>query len=98
VPEAFVCYTDEVALNVIEALADRSVAVPGRVAVTGFDGILAGQIVRPALTTVRQPMEAMGRAVVDILIDRVEDPAGEPAWRRLPVEVVLRESCGCLPR
>jgi LacI family transcriptional regulator len=98
VPEAFVCYTDEVALNVIEALADRSIAVPGRVAVTGFDGILAGRIVRPALTTVRQPMEAMGRAVVDILIDRVEDPAGEPAWRRLPVEVVLRESCGCLPR
>jgi len=94
-PEAFVCYTDETALNVLEALADRSVAVPGRVAVTGFDGILAGRIVRPALTTVRQPMEAMGRAVVDILIGRLADPAGEPAWRRLPVEVVLRESCGC---
>lgn len=97
-PEAFVCVTDQTALNVMEALAARSVAVPGRVAVTGFDGILAGRIVRPGLTTVRQPMEAMGRAVVGILVDRLGDPAGQPAWRRLPVEVVLRESCGCPSR
>lgn len=94
-PAAFVCATDQTALKVMDALAARSVAVPGRVAVTGFDGILAGRMVRPALTTVRQPMEAMGRAVVDILIDRLAKPAGSPAWRRLPVEVVLRESCGC---
>jgi LacI family transcriptional regulator len=96
-PEGFVCATDEAALNLMAALAARSVSVPGRVAVTGFDGILAGRIIRPTLTTVRQPMEAMGRAVVDILIDRLADPAATPAWRRLPVQVVLRESCGCAP-
>ncbi|MFP5019039.1 substrate-binding domain-containing protein, partial [Paenarthrobacter ureafaciens] len=36
-------------------------SVPGEVAVTGFDGIAAGRVARPSLTTVRQPMELMGR-------------------------------------
>ncbi|MDQ1022348.1 DNA-binding LacI/PurR family transcriptional regulator [Streptomyces afghaniensis] len=94
-PEAFVCVTDQAALNLMAALAERGVRVPEQVAVTGFDGIVAGRVVRPALTTVRQPMQAMGRAVVDMLLERIADPAGPPISRRLPVQVVLRESCGC---
>ncbi|WP_455356659.1 LacI family DNA-binding transcriptional regulator [Streptomyces sp. SYSU K217416] len=94
-PEAFVCVTDEAALNLMGALAENGVRVPEQVAVTGFDGIMAGRVVRPALTTVRQPMQAMGRAVVDILVERIADPSGPPVPRRLPVQVVLRESCGC---
>ncbi|MBT8226084.1 MAG: LacI family DNA-binding transcriptional regulator [Dactylosporangium sp.] len=97
-PEAIVCATDDVALDVLDILADRGVDVPGRVAVTGFDGIAAGRIVRPALTTVRQPMIEMGQAVVDILRGRIEDPDRPPEVRELPVRVVLRESCGCRPR
>jgi LacI family transcriptional regulator len=94
-PEAFVCVTDQAALNLMAALADRGVRVPEQVVITGFDGIVAGRVVRPSLTTVRQPMQAMGRAVVDILLDRIADPAGPAIARRLPVQVVLRESCGC---
>jgi LacI family transcriptional regulator len=94
-PEVFVCVSDEVALDLMKTLADRGVRVPEQVAVTGFDGIVAGRIARPALTTVRQPMHAMGRAAVDILLERINDPAGPPVTRRLPVQVVLRASCGC---
>lgn len=94
-PEAFVCATDETALNLMAGLADHGVRVPEQVAVTGFDGILLGRAVRPTLTTVRQPMQAMGRAVVDILVERIADPDGPAIVRRLPVELVLRESCGC---
>ena len=94
-PEAFVCVTDEAALNVMAALAAHRVRVPEQVAVTGFDGIVAGRVVRPSLTTVRQPMQAMGRAVVDILVDRIANPKGPRVARRLPVQVALRESCGC---
>ncbi|TQK51733.1 LacI family transcriptional regulator [Streptomyces sp. SLBN-118] len=94
-PEAFVCVTDQAALNLMVALAEHGVRVPDQVAVTGFDGIVAGRVVRPTLTTVRQPMQAMGRAVVDILVERIADPAGPPIAHRLPVQVVLRESCGC---
>jgi LacI family transcriptional regulator len=94
-PEAFVCVSDEIALDLMKALAEQGVRVPEQVAVTGFDGVVAGRVVRPALTTVRQPMQAMGRAVVDILLERIADPAGAPIARRLPVRVVVRESCGC---
>ena len=94
-PEAFVCVSDEIALDLMKALAGHGVRVPEQVAVTGFDGVVAGRVVRPSLTTVRQPMQAMGRVVVDILLERIADPAGPPVTRRLPVQVVLRESCGC---
>jgi LacI family transcriptional regulator len=97
-PDAFVCATDDVALTVLDRLAERGVQVPGDVAVTGFDGIVAGRIVRPALTTARQPMLEIGQAVVDILVDWIAEPSRPPSVRELPVTLVLRESCGCPSR
>lgn len=94
-PEAFVCPSDVAALRLMAAMAAHGVRMPEHVAVTGFDGIVAGRVARPTLTTVRQPMQAIGRAAVDILVERIADPSGPPVVRRLPVEVVLRESCGC---
>jgi len=66
--------------------------------VTGFDGLVAGRLVTPELTTVRQPMAAMGALVVQSLIDRIERPNEPTTSRRLPVQLVLRESCGCPPK
>jgi LacI family transcriptional regulator len=97
-PEAFVCVSDEVALALMDALRDAGVDVPGRIAVTGFDGLVAGRLVTPELTTVRQPMAAMGAMVARDLIDRVERPDEPTTSRRLPVQLVLRESCGCPPK
>jgi DNA-binding LacI/PurR family transcriptional regulator len=94
-PQAIVCSTDQEALALLDALQSEGKRVPEDVAVTGFDGILAGRLSSPTLTTVRQPMAEMGRAVVDILTARLGDPAAEPENRQLAVEVVLRESCGC---
>ena len=94
-PEAFVCATDDVALDILDILAARGVRVPAEVAVTGFDGIVAGRVARPTLTTVRQPMVEMGRLVVEVLLRHIADPARPPEFRELPVQVVVRESCGC---
>lgn len=46
-PGAFVCGADEAALAVMDTLQDRGVQVPGQVAVTGFDGIVAGRLSSP---------------------------------------------------
>jgi LacI family transcriptional regulator len=97
-PEAFVCATDDVALDIMDVLRRRGVRVPADVAVTGFDGVVAGRVVRPALTTVRQPLAEMGRLVVDVLRGHIADPARPPDYCELPVQVILRESCGCPPR
>ena len=94
-PDAFVCVNDEVALALMDALRDARIDVPGQVAVTGFDGIVAGRLVSPALTTVRQPMAAMGVLAVELLVDRIKHPDQQPTSRKLPVKLVLRESCGC---
>jgi LacI family transcriptional regulator len=94
-PDAVVCATDQQALAMIDALQAAGHRVPEQVSVTGFDGILAGQLSRPTLTTVRQPMGEMGRAVVEILLEQIAEPGSGPVHRQLPVEVVLRASCGC---
>lgn len=94
-PDCFVCANDEEALVVMEALKTAGISVPGQVAVTGFDGVVAGRLVRPSLTTVRQPMELMGRTAVEILVDAISDPLAAPANRQLPVQLLVRESCGC---
>lgn len=94
-PRALVCASDQHALGLLDVLASLGVAVPGDVAVTGFDGVVAGRLSTPALTTARQPMEAMGRLAVDILMDALDDPGGSPVDRTLPVRTVLRRSCGC---
>ena len=94
-PQALVCVTDELAVELMDGLAKNGVEVPKQVVVTGFDGIAAGRLVRPALTTIRQPMELMGRTAVDILVDRLAQRELHPVSRQLPVKLVLRESCGC---
>ncbi|WP_017197166.1 LacI family DNA-binding transcriptional regulator [Arthrobacter sp. M2012083] len=94
-PDAIVCATDQDALMVLDSLAAAGISVPTEVAVTGFDGIAAGRVVRPSLTTVRQPMEQMGRTLVRLLLERLDHPEKPPAAVRLPIRLVVRESCGC---
>ena len=59
-PQALVCGTDQTAFGVIRLLEEAGVRVPDDVIVTGFDGILAGRLMEPQLTTVRQPWRTWG--------------------------------------
>ncbi len=93
VPRAVVCSNDQSALGVLDAAAALGIRVPEDVVVTGFDGIDAGRFSTPRLTTVHQPMGELGRAAVRAVVDRLAEPDGPPRAVRLPVEVLLRESC-----
>ncbi|WP_240434686.1 LacI family DNA-binding transcriptional regulator [Streptomyces sp. YIM 130001] len=97
VPQGILFANDQMAIGALHALERRGLRVPQDVAVTGFDGIPLGRLVRPALTTVRQPMRRLGEEAVDLLVHRLGSAgsAGEPESRVLPVDVVRRESCGC---
>lgn len=94
-PRALVCASDQHAMDLLGLLRERGVDVPGTVAVTGFDGVAAGRLTTPSLTTVRQPMEAMGRLAVDILMGSLSGDGYEPVDRTLPVRPLFRGSCGC---
>ncbi|WIB36409.1 LacI family DNA-binding transcriptional regulator [Curtobacterium sp. MCJR17_043] len=93
VPRAIVCSNDQSALGVLDAVLARGLRVPDDVVVTGFDGIDAGRFSSPRLTTVHQPMGELGRAAVRAIVDRLDSREGPPRSVRLPVEVLLRESC-----
>ena len=93
-PRVLMCATDQIALVVMEVLKGAGVRVPDDVAITGFDGILAGELMSPSLTTVRQPMEAMGREAVKILSAKTSDNSG--VSRVFTPTLVVRGSCGCV--
>lgn len=95
-PEALLFANDQMAVGALHTLERRGIRVPEDVAVTGFDGIALGRLVRPALTTVRQPMRRMGEEAVELLIRRLNgDRSATPVSMMLPVSVVRRASCGC---
>lgn len=93
--DAVICGNDEVALALMHELQDRGVEVPGQIAVTGWDDVLAARYVRPGLTTVTQPVEELGALAarrLAALIDG-EPPVPEPVV--LPSRIVHRATCGC---
>lgn len=92
VPAAVIAANDQMALGVIDAFRTAGIGMPQDVLVTGFDGIEAAALSRPALTTVRQPMIDLGRAAVQLLARRLERPDADPMSVRLPLQIVLRES------
>jgi LacI family transcriptional regulator len=91
-PRAVVCGNDQMALGMLDEFGRAGVRVPADVLVSGFDGIEETRLSSPRLTTVRQPMEELGRAAVRAMVDRLDAPDRAPITRRLPVEVLLRES------
>jgi LacI family transcriptional regulator len=93
VPRALVCSNDQSALGALEAIRAAGLRVPEDVVVTGFDGIEASGYASPPITTVRQPMAALGRAAIRALADRIADPSAPPQHVTLSVEVLLRASC-----
>ncbi|MEU5162167.1 LacI family DNA-binding transcriptional regulator [Streptomyces sp. NPDC020875] len=94
-PEALLFANDQMAIGALHALERRGLRVPADMAVVGFDGIPLSRIVRPALTTVRQPMRRLGEDAVDLLVRRLGDRTREPVSLMLPVSLARRASCGC---
>jgi DNA-binding LacI/PurR family transcriptional regulator len=95
-PTAILCFSDAIARGVIRAIQDGGLHVPNDVSVVGFDDNPLGRRTRPALTTVRQDVDAKGRAAaaaLTIAIDRAKTrPAGRGRHLVLPTELVVRDS------
>jgi DNA-binding LacI/PurR family transcriptional regulator len=88
--DAVFAASDLMALGALEELRGRQRQVPGDVAVIGFEDSLA-RYAHPPLTTVRQPVEELGRAMVRILSEITQQGA-ERQQLMLPTELVVRES------
>jgi len=93
-PRAILCANDQTALGAIYALARHGIRVPQDVAVTGFDDVPVARHLHPPLTTVRQPMQDLGATAFDVLYSKISTGKSE-ADVVLPVQLIVRESCGC---
>jgi LacI family transcriptional regulator len=82
---------------VLGAIAHLGVKVPNDIAFAGFDDFDLAEVTSPSLTVVRQPAQEMGRVATNLLFDRITRGETQYTGSRiiLPVEIVLRRSCGC---
>ncbi len=97
-PTALFCANNLLTRHVLHALLSMNIHPPESLALVGFDDFDTADLLRPGITTVRQPVEALGRTAAEMLFERLT--AGPSAVERpakqivLPVDFVIRGSCG----
>ncbi len=91
---ATVVATDENATGIMDVLTAAGLRLPQDQALVGFDDLRSSSYLVPRLTTVRQPMEMIGRTAAETLLAALR---GEPVTGPIlvPTSLIVRESCGC---
>lgn len=85
---------DAMAVGALAAYRDHAVDVPADVSLVGFDDISLAADVYPALTTVRVPMEDLGRRVTELALGASTTDGQGPTVVEVPSEFVVRASTG----
>jgi DNA-binding LacI/PurR family transcriptional regulator len=89
-----ICGSDVLALGAIRAVRRAGLSVPGDVSVVGYDDSGWLNCTDPPLTTVRQPIESMGKAAVALLVNQMETTIPHPEELLFEPELVVRGSTG----
>lgn len=97
-PTAVFAAADMMAVGAIRTMHAAGLSVPGDLAIVGFDDIRLAELLSPPLTTVRQDMVGIGLAAGRALVEQIENPDVTPPVLTLPVELVVRASCGARAR
>ncbi|MEW2554045.1 LacI family DNA-binding transcriptional regulator [Streptomyces zhihengii] len=92
--DAVFAASDVMAAGARATLREAGRRVPGDVALVGFDDSAVARHMDPPLTSVRQPIEEMGRTMARVLLDEIATPSAPPRRPRivLPTRLVVRES------
>lgn len=91
-PDAIFCANDDLACGAIAALRDHKIAVPRQIAIVGYDDSKRSAMMTPSLTTMRQPLEAMGRSAIEILLQLVSKKVRTPIQLKFEAELIVRQS------
>ncbi len=93
-PTAVACVSDLIAVGVMNAAAAAGLVVGRDLAVTGYDDSALAQFLHPPLTSVRQPIAAIGRHLVEQLLAQIRHEASTAQGSLLEPELVVRQSSG----
>lgn len=91
-PRALFATNELQALGCLRALSERQISVPEQLALVCFNGTVESQFNVPSLTTVRQPVNKMAKAAIEML----KNWNDSPQVREFAFDLQIGESCGCL--
>lgn len=91
-PTAIFASNDVMAFGAMEAARERGLRIPEDVSIIGFDDTPQAASVHPGLTTVRQPLEEMGKMAASMLFSYLEDATLSTERTLLPTQLIIRQS------
>ncbi|GAA3079758.1 LacI family DNA-binding transcriptional regulator [Kribbella aluminosa] len=91
-PTALVAFNDKAAVGALQAATDRGLDVPGDLSIAGFDDLDLSRATTPQLTTVRQPLQEMGRMAVSLLTRLLDRQPLEALHIELATTLIPRAS------
>ncbi len=91
-PTAVVCYNDQIALEILEAIRNEGLKVPDDISVVGFDDSSLATATEIKLTTIKHPKANMGRQVGNNIIQMLTSKVKKPRIT-YPSELIIRSSC-----
>ncbi|MDH6696715.1 LacI family DNA-binding transcriptional regulator [Streptomyces griseoviridis] len=93
-----ICASDPLALGAVRAARRKGLDVPSQISVVGYDDSALMNCTEPPLTTVRQPIESMGKAAVELLNAQIAGSAVAADELLFEPELVVRGSTAQVPR
>jgi len=91
-PDALFCFSDMVAVGVIEECLARGVRIPDDLALVGYADLDMCSIAKIELTSIRQPRRMIGQTAAELMIDLINGKQIDNPRVVLPVELIVRES------
>jgi len=98
-PSAVFSLNNVTTLRVLQSLKEEGLKIPDAIAVVGFDDFSLAPLLSPPLTAIRQPAQVLGNQAAKLLFNHIENVEENRERARikivLPVEFIVRTSCGC---
>lgn len=91
-PTAILCANDLMAMGVMRYCREQHITIPEQLSISGFDDISGSELLLPALSTVAQPSQDMGKAAAELLLYRTGVRSAAPVATSFPVSLKLRDS------
>jgi LacI family transcriptional regulator len=94
-PTAVIAANNSMLVGVLHAVRERGLRIGTDLALIAYDDVEWADLVDPPITTMRQPIDEIGRTAVRMLVARITTPDRAPRTVRLPPRLMHRSSCGC---
>jgi GntR family transcriptional regulator of arabinose operon len=94
--KAIICANDLTAANLMRTLDTLGYSVPKKIRVAGFDDVRYAELLHPPLTTIHQPCTDIGTIAMQVMLERIKNPAIPARDILIHPTLIVRQSCGAI--